>query len=310
MATDTRVQPGGGSYAAVTKAPDWHGLVACDLLFNNLTTGLFLVQALAELAAPEVFRPLAKSAYPLALVLLIVDLLCLVLDLGDPLRFHHMLRIFKPTSPMSLGTWCLTIYSLPLTICAALSLLPAGSPGLEWIRKAAMILGLLPALGSALYKGVLLSTNAQPGWRDARWLGGYLTNSALALGCAELLAISVLLGEERATALLRPALVLMLLLNALILFLLLGELRTALRHIFDRRDLWRRGLLTLGGGMLVPFGLLIVAQGAAVPLLAVLLFLVASLAIRFVIIKVPHALADQVRGNGRAVDGQGLTRPT
>jgi hypothetical protein len=60
---------------------------------------------------------------------------------------------------------------------------------IEWARKLAVVLGLLPALGSAIYKGVLLSTNAQPGWRDARWLGGYLTNSALLLGCAELLAL-------------------------------------------------------------------------------------------------------------------------
>jgi formate-dependent nitrite reductase membrane component NrfD len=166
----------------ITKAPDWHGLVAWDLLFNNLTTGLFMVAAIGDLAAPEVFGPLARVAYPIAFVLLVTDLMCLVLDLGDPLRFHHMLRVFKPSSPMSLGTWCLTVYSLPLTVAAALSLLPEGGIALEWVRKAAVALGLLPALGSALYKGVLLSTNAQPGWRDARWLGGYLTNSALLLG--------------------------------------------------------------------------------------------------------------------------------
>src|ERR1700745_2390806 len=129
MATDTRAQRRSASYAAlpVTKAPPWRGLVALDLLFNNLTTGLFLAQALGELAAPEAFRPLAKEAYSIALAFLIADLLCLVLDLGDPLRFHHMLRVFKPTSPMSLGTWCLTIYSIPLAAAAALSL--AG----EWL---------------------------------------------------------------------------------------------------------------------------------------------------------------------------------
>jgi formate-dependent nitrite reductase membrane component NrfD len=130
------------------------------MLFNNLTTGLVLVAALGELAAPETFTPVAKAAYPLALALLLTDLACLVLDLGDPLRFHPMLRVFKPTSPMSLGTWCLTIYSLPLTVAAALSLWPADGSALEWVRKAAVVLALLPALGSALYKGVLLSTTA------------------------------------------------------------------------------------------------------------------------------------------------------
>lgn len=290
MSTDGRVQTG---YAALpaTKLPNWHGLVTWDMLFNNLTAGLFLTQALGELAAPEVFRPLAKIAYPLALVLLILDLMCLVLDLGDPWRFHHMMRVFKPSSPMSLGTWCLAVYSLPLTVAAALSLWPDGAPVLEWIRKAAVVFGLFPALGCAVYKGVLLSTNAQPGWRDARWLGGYLANSALMLGCAELLGLAVLLGQERATALLRPSLLVLLVLNAFTLFLLLADLRASLGRIFAQRRLWHLGLLTLAGGMLAPLLLLFVSDSAAVVLTAVLLLLLGSLAIRLMIIRIPPVLS-------------------
>src|SRR5689334_20675514 len=149
----------------VTKAPNWHGLVALDTLFNNMTSGLFLVAALGELFAPTVFAVVARASYPIALALLLADLVCLVVELGDPLRFHHMLRVFKPTSPMSFGTWCLTVYALPLTVLALLSFLPNGT--LQWARRPAMILGLLPALGIAVYKGVLFSTTAQPGWRDA-----------------------------------------------------------------------------------------------------------------------------------------------
>ncbi len=174
----------------VTKVPGWHGLVAWDLLFNNLTTGLFLFAAVGELAAPALLAPVAKAAYPVALVLLLTDLLLLVFDLGDPLRFHHMLRVFKPSSPMSLGTWSLTVYSLPLTLIVAieaaqvLHLLPSGSMALEWVRKSLVVFGLLPAFGSLAYKGVLFSTSSQPGWKDARWLGGCMANSALTLGCA------------------------------------------------------------------------------------------------------------------------------
>src|SRR6266446_1111187 len=209
--------------------------------------------------------PVTKAAYPLALTLLLADLVCLVLDLGDPRRFHHMLRVFKPSSPMSLGTWCLTIYSLPLTVAAALSLLPEGGTAIEWARKLAIVLGLLPALGSAVYKGVLLSTNAQPGWRDARWLGGYLTNSALLLGCAELLALSVLLGQENAAATLRTSLGLLLVLNVIPLGLLLVNLRPVLARLYTREQLWRIGMLTLGGGTLIPLGLILV--GSSPPLL-------------------------------------------
>src|ERR1700729_1634831 len=111
----------------VTKVPGWHGIIAWDALLNGMATGLFLAAAVSELAAPAVFTRVAKVAYPIALVLLLVDLGLLVLDLGDPLRFHHMLRVFKPSSPMSLGTWCLTIFSLPLTAAAGAQ--PAGRTG-------------------------------------------------------------------------------------------------------------------------------------------------------------------------------------
>jgi Polysulphide reductase, NrfD len=272
----------------VTKAPAWHGLVAWDLLLNNLTTGLFMVAAIGDLAAPEVFASVARVAYPLALVFLLADLLCLVLDLGDPLRFHHMLRVFKPSSPMSLGTWCLTVYSLPLTVAAVLSLLPEGGTTLEWVRKAVLALGLVPALGSALYKGVLLSTNAQPGWKDARWLGGYLTNSALLLGCAQMLALSVLTAETRATALLRIALGLLLVINAIPLGLLLVNLRSVLARIYTREQLWRAGILALGGGTLIPLGLVFVGASPPLMLAAGTFLLLGSLVIRFLIIRIPH----------------------
>ncbi len=275
----------------VTKAPNWHGLVAWDLLLNNLTTGLFLVAATGDLAAPAVFTSAAKAAYPIALVLLLADLLCLVLDLGDPLRFHHMLRVFKPSSPMSLGTWCLTIYSLPLTAAAALSLLPEGGLVVEWARRLAVVLGLLPALGSALYKGVLLSTNAQPGWRDARWLGGYLTNSALMLGCAEMLALSVLMGQQSAAAVLRTALGLLLVLYLIPLGLLLADLHPVLARIYTRVQLWRVGLLTLGGGTLIPLCLVFVGGGPPLMLGAVLCIFLGSLVIRFLIVRIPRASA-------------------
>ncbi|MHB1422660.1 MAG: NrfD/PsrC family molybdoenzyme membrane anchor subunit [Gemmataceae bacterium] len=294
MTADTTTEQAIG-YAAgsITKVPDWHGLVAWDMLFNNLSTGLFLTAALGELTAPTIFSPLAKTAYPFALVFLLVDLLCLVLDLGDPLRFHHMLRVFKPTSPMSLGTWCLTIYSFPLAVAAASSLLPAPEThsarlAVEWIRTAAVVLAILPALGSACYKGVLLSTNAQPGWRDARWLGGYLANSALMLGCAEMLVLAVLIGNEKATTVFRFALGLLLLLNALILLLLLADLRPVLSRRYSPRRLCCIGMATLGGGTLLPLCLL--AAGSSPPwwLAAVMLLLLGSLGIRFVIVKIPH----------------------
>ena len=289
----------------VTKVPGWHGLVAWDLLFNNLTTGLFLFAAVGELASPELLGPVARAAYPVALFCLLTDLMMLVLDLGDPLRFHHMLRVFKPSSPMSLGTWSLTAYSLPLTLIVAieaaqaLNLLPPGSIALERVRQSAVVLGLLPAFGSLAYKGVLFSTSSQPGWKDARWLGGFMANSAIMLGCAQLLAVSVLTGNGRATAALRTVAVVLVLLNIIPAGLLFSELHRTLSRIYRDGQLYLVLALVFAGGTLIPLSLLLIGGGSASILGATALILIGSLAIRFLLIKIPHA-SHESRSAGKA----------
>jgi hypothetical protein len=228
-------------------------------------------------------------AYPIALLLLIADLVCLVLDLGDPSRFHHMLRVWKPSSPMSLGTWCLTAFALPLTALTAMSLLPDGGVRVEWLRRVTIIVGLLPALGAAVYKGVLFSTTAQPGWSSARWLGGYLVNSAFVLGAAELLFLAIVMGQPRAVAVLRPALMLLLLLNLVALGLLLADLRAALSRAHSPRVLAIIGALVVLAGVLVPVWLL--ALGAPLHMAgAVLFILLGAVVVRSEIVRLPHLL--------------------
>ena len=297
-----RTMESGYSTKEVTKVPGWHGLVAWDLLFNNLTTGLFLFAAVGELALPGLLAPVAKAAYPVALVFLLTDLMLLVLDLGDPLRFHHMLRVFKPSSPMSLGTWSLTVYSLPLTLIVAieaaqaLNLLPPGSIVLEWVRKLAVIVGFLPAFGSLAYKGVLFSTSSQPGWKDARWMGGFMANSALMLGCAEMLAVSVLTGHSKAAASLRTVLMLLLPLNIIPAGLLFAEFHKTLLRIYRDRQVYLASVLLFVGGTLIPLVLLLMGDSAPGILGAASLILLGSLAIRSLIIKIPHASRESRSG--------------
>lgn len=279
----------------VTKTPNWHGLVTLDILFNNLSTGLFLVAAIGELVAPATFRALAGVAYPVALLFLIADLVCLVLDLGDPFRFHHMLRVWKPSSPMSLGTWCLTAYAVPLTVLTGISLLPGGGAGLEWLRRMTLVVGLVPAFGAAVYKGVLFSTTAQPGWSSARWLGGYLSSSALLLGAAELLLPAIVMGQTKAAAVLRLALMLLLLLNLLLLGLLLADLRGALSRAHGTGALAVTGAVVMLTGLLVPLGL--VALGAPLPMAgAVVLIMIGAVVVRSEIVRLPHRLVEASRG--------------
>ncbi|HET8624101.1 MAG TPA: NrfD/PsrC family molybdoenzyme membrane anchor subunit [Gemmatimonadales bacterium] len=278
----------------VTKAPNWHGLVTLDILFNNLSTGLFLVIAAGELVQPASFRPLAPVAYPIALLFLIADLVCLVLDLGDPSRFHHMLRVWKPSSPMSLGTWLLTAYAVPVTLVSGIGLLPT-SGGLEVARRLLLVVGLVLAVGAAVYKGVLFSTTAQRGWGDARWLGGYLINSALVLGAAEGLLLGMVMGQPRVVNVLRLALQLLLVLNLIALGLLLADIHNPLTQARGPRALAVAGMLAVLGGILVPLGLL--ALEAPLPLaLAVLLILLGAVIVRNEIVRLPHFLRAASQG--------------
>lgn len=266
----------------VTKAPNWHSLVAYDILFNNLATGLFLVTAMGELLSSAVFSDVRKIAYPLALGFLSIDLVLLVLDLGDLWRFHHMLRVFKPSSPMSLGTWCLTAFSLPLTVLAVMSVL-----GIEqlWVHRIAVVAGIVPAFGSAVYKGVLFSTTSQPVWKDARWLGAYLTTSAILLGAIQLLVISIVTSHEQAIKILRPPLEIVIVVNSILQHLLLADVRRGLERIYPK--LMRGYVALVAVGVAAPL-ILLIWNGTATDVMAVTLIVLAAVFVRFELVLAPH----------------------
>jgi formate-dependent nitrite reductase membrane component NrfD len=307
MRSDTTLHSIKTGYLAkeITKAPNWHHLVVWDVLFNNLSTGLFLVAAVGELAFPRLLGGVAKAAYPVALVFLLFDLVLLVLDLGDPLRFHHMLRVFKPSSPMSLGVWSLNVYLLLLSLIVAieaakaLELLSLESAALETVRRWAVILALFPAFASLAYKGVLFSTSAQPGWKDARWLGGFLANSALTLGCASMLTLAVARLDSSGAVRLRAVLMLLLPLGLIPAGLLFVELHRAFLQPSRGRHVYL-ALMAFGlvGGVLLPLILLFARPGAPRTLVAMVFILLGNLAVRWLIIKMPHFFHETGSGEG------------
>jgi hypothetical protein len=112
----------------------------------------------------------------------------LVHDLGRPARFVNMLRVFKVTSPMSVGTWILSAYT-PLALGAAASSVTRKLPraGLAATVTAA---ALGPAV--AAYTSVLLGDTAAPAWHDAHRELPYLFvgSAATAAGGLGLLTVS------------------------------------------------------------------------------------------------------------------------
>ena len=113
----------------------------------------------------------------------------LAADLGRPERFLHMLRVAKPTSPMSVGSWILSAHSA-LASAAAASELTGWLPGLGSLAGAASAL-TGPFL--AAYPGVLFADTAVPAWHEAYrelpmlFVGGAMT----AAGAAGLAASAV-----------------------------------------------------------------------------------------------------------------------
>jgi hypothetical protein len=111
----------------------------------------------------------------------------LVHDLGRPERFLNMLRVFKPTSPLSVGSWVLAPFSGLSAAAAAAELTGRASTAGRLAAAGSAVLG--PAMTT--YTAVLLADTANPTWHESwRELPFIFAGSALtsAAGAALLLA--------------------------------------------------------------------------------------------------------------------------
>lgn len=146
--------------APVLKKPTWKPLdIAGYLYLGGLAGASSLLAAGGQLTG----RPgLAVPAKLGAAGAISLSLAALVHDLGRPSRFLNMLRVFKPTSPMSVGSWLVAGYA-PLALTAAATEVagryrPLGSAA----TLASAVLG--PAV--ATYTAVLLADTAVPSWHE------------------------------------------------------------------------------------------------------------------------------------------------
>jgi formate-dependent nitrite reductase membrane component NrfD len=158
----------------VVKPAPWTADIPAYFFLGGLAGGSSLLAAGSDLTARPVLR---RSSRLTALAAVTAGAYALIHDLGRPARFHHMLRVAKSTSPMSVGTWVLAAYG-PFAGLAAVSeghrLLPRrlgrGALGrrLPGTGRAAGLVaaGLGPAMAS--YTAVLLSDTATPTWHAAR----------------------------------------------------------------------------------------------------------------------------------------------
>ncbi|PZG02940.1 NrfD/PsrC family molybdoenzyme membrane anchor subunit [Micromonospora deserti] len=157
----------------IIKAAPWRRDIALYFFSGGLAAGSALLAAGADLTG----RPALRRASRLtALGALGAGTYFLINDLGRPDRFHHMLRVAKPTSPLSMGTWILAAFGPPLAVAAVSEVAPRlprrGMLGLAGrllppIGRANGLAAAALAPAVATYTAVLLADTAVPAWRDA-----------------------------------------------------------------------------------------------------------------------------------------------
>jgi formate-dependent nitrite reductase membrane component NrfD len=169
----------------VLKEPVWGPDIPRYLFLGGLAGASSVLAACAQLSGHHDLARAAKTGTAGAISL---SMVALVHDLGRPTRFVNMLRVFKVTSPMSVGSWLLAAYT-PLALTAAVSAATAKHPRIGLAAtSAAALLG--PAVAS--YTSVLLADTAAPAWHDARRELPYLFtgSAATAAGGLGLLAVA------------------------------------------------------------------------------------------------------------------------
>src|SRR5262245_6816054 len=101
--------------------PEWTWYILFYFFFAGLSGGSYAIASLLRVFGKAVDEPAARLGYYVAFVTLLPCPVLLTLDLGQPLRFWHMLwnttpgeegASFKYWSPMSVGAWGLVAFAV------------------------------------------------------------------------------------------------------------------------------------------------------------------------------------------------------
>ena len=199
------------------KSADWPLLIDLYFFLGGLAGGAFVIATIATLLDARRFRDIVRAGDYLAFLAILPGPLFLILDLGLPTRFLHMLMVSKPSteigmgalvlgpfhlkifSPMSAGAWALLAFS----VCAFLAALDVflehrGGRSLGGLRRGVGVIGGVFAFFIAAYPGVLLGATARPLFISAHWLGAlFLAIGATSGGAAIALVLNLLGGQAR-----------------------------------------------------------------------------------------------------------------
>ena len=145
----------------ILKEPTWKPEIPLYFFAGGLAGGSALLGIGGRIGRNE---RLARAALFTSLAAELVSPPLLIADLGRPERFLNMFRVFKPTSPMSVGSWLLAASGGVTTVAGVLE----AADRAPRVKLAAEGASALLGLPLATYTGVLVANTAIPAWHDAR----------------------------------------------------------------------------------------------------------------------------------------------
>jgi formate-dependent nitrite reductase membrane component NrfD len=252
--------------------PQWEWWIVVYFFAAGIAGGAYLISSVIELVGDAADRPVARMGYYIAFAMILICVVCLIFDLGRPLRFWHMVlysKTFLPwpvwDSPMSVGAYGLLVFSLFSTLSFLDALVETGR--LRWApfrlkyssipRKIYALLGGLAGFFLASYTGVLLAHTHIPAWANSPLLGALFLASGASTGAAAIV-LGLLLARTDVGASwtkLKRFDNLAMILEVVLLVALLVWLGTAAAGLLSGVN----GILLIGGvlllGLLVPLAL-------------------------------------------------------
>jgi formate-dependent nitrite reductase membrane component NrfD len=267
------------------KNPEWGMIIVLYFYLGGIAGGAYFTAAIADIFGTERDVRVARIGYWLSLPLVLACGALLIADLGVPLRFLNMLRMFKFWDPMSIGAWAVGIFGFFTFVSSMLSLSTA--PEHASLRRAAGAVGIFFGFFLASYTGVLLSNTAQPFWSEARLMGALFLASGASTGMAAISLVMVLTnarpgdGWSKVKRADRYSIVF----ELVVLALFLGWLGSAARPITTGHLGWLFWGVLVGLGLVVPLALDLVGHRArGLALVSAVLVLAGGFVLRYVVL--------------------------
>jgi formate-dependent nitrite reductase membrane component NrfD len=160
----------------VVKKPHWVWPVWTYFWLGGIAGGASAIATVVELFGDkERDRSIVRAGRYISLAGLMVSPVLLIIDLQRPERFHHMLRVLKLRSPLSVGTYILTATGILSGVNAARQVVEDGFiPEDNFLGQFPMAasnsvtqaLQGVGGIGVGGYTGVLLTATAMPLWAE------------------------------------------------------------------------------------------------------------------------------------------------